>query len=80
MRTFIRIGIDLAKNFFQVHAIEREGAPTVARPVGKDPADRDRSAKTERRLGHRIEDRKPSPLVELDSAGRVGRVPRKVGA
>ena len=29
MRTFIRIGIDLAKNFFQVHAIEREGAPAV---------------------------------------------------
>ena len=26
MRTFIRIGIDLAKNFFQVHALEREGA------------------------------------------------------
>ena len=25
MRTFIRIGIDLAKNFFQVHALEREG-------------------------------------------------------
>ena len=25
MRTFICIGIDLAKNFFQVHAIEREG-------------------------------------------------------
>ena len=24
MRTFIRIGIDLAKNFFQVHALERE--------------------------------------------------------
>ena len=29
MKTFIRIGIDLAKNFFQVHAIEREGAPAV---------------------------------------------------
>ena len=26
MKTFIRIGIDLAKNFFQVHAIERECA------------------------------------------------------
>ena len=24
MKSFIRIGIDLAKNFFQVHAIERE--------------------------------------------------------
>ena len=24
MRTFIRIGVDLAKNFFQVHGIERE--------------------------------------------------------
>jgi hypothetical protein len=29
MKTFIRIGIDLAKKFFQVHAIEREGAPAV---------------------------------------------------
>jgi hypothetical protein len=30
MRTFIRIGIDLAKNFFQVQALEREGAPSSA--------------------------------------------------
>ena len=29
MRTFIRIRIDLAKNFFQEHALEREGAPAV---------------------------------------------------
>ena len=35
MRTFIRIGIDLAKNFFQVHAIEREGAPAVTRKLSR---------------------------------------------
>src|SRR6202044_436765 len=33
MRTFIRIGIALAKNFFQVHAIEREGGPAVTRKL-----------------------------------------------
>jgi hypothetical protein len=33
MRTFIRIGIDLANNFFQVHAIEREDEPAVTRLV-----------------------------------------------
>jgi transposase len=35
MRTFIRIGIDLAKNFFQVHAIEREGEPAVTRKLSR---------------------------------------------
>ena len=35
MRTFIRIGIDLAKNFFQVHALEREGAPAVTRKLSR---------------------------------------------
>ena len=35
MKTFIRIGIDLAKNFFQVHAIEREGAPPVTRKLSR---------------------------------------------
>ena len=31
----IRIGIDLAKNFFQVHAIEREGEPAVTRKLSR---------------------------------------------
>ena len=35
MKSFIRIGIDLAKNFFQVHAIEREGAPAVTRKLSR---------------------------------------------
>jgi transposase len=35
MKTFIRIGIDLAKTFFQVHAIEREGAPAVSRKLSR---------------------------------------------
>ncbi len=35
MKTIIRIGIDLAKNFFQVHAIEREGAPAVTRKLSR---------------------------------------------
>src|SRR5271170_375848 len=35
MKTFIRIGIDLAKNFFQVHAIEREGEPAVTRKLSR---------------------------------------------
>jgi hypothetical protein len=29
MKEFSRIGVDLAKGFFQVHALEREGAPAV---------------------------------------------------
>jgi transposase len=33
MKTFIRIGVDLAKNFFQVHAIEQEGRPAVTRKL-----------------------------------------------
>jgi len=35
MKTFIRIGVDLAKNFFQIHAIEREGAPPVIRKFSR---------------------------------------------
>jgi hypothetical protein len=31
IKTFIRIGIDSAKSFFQVHAIEPEGRPRVTR-------------------------------------------------
>ena len=33
MKTLIRIGVDLAKNFFQVHAIEQEGRPAVTRKL-----------------------------------------------
>jgi len=33
MQTFIRIGVDLAKNFFQVHAIEREGGSPLTRKL-----------------------------------------------
>lgn len=29
MQNFIRIGVDLAKNYFQVHALTDEGAPAV---------------------------------------------------
>ena len=35
MKSFIKSGINLAKNFFQVHAIEREGAPAVARKLSR---------------------------------------------
>ena len=35
MRTFIRIAIDLAKNFFQLHAIEAEGAAPVTRKLSR---------------------------------------------
>jgi transposase len=35
MKTFIRIGIDLAKTFFRVHAIEREGSPAVTRKLSR---------------------------------------------
>ena len=33
MTKFIRIGVDLAKNFFQVHAIEREGGAALTRKL-----------------------------------------------
>lgn len=33
MKTFIRIGVDLAKNYFQIHALESEGGPAVARKL-----------------------------------------------
>jgi transposase len=33
MKTFIRIGVDLAKNFFQVHGIEHEGGLALTRKL-----------------------------------------------
>ena len=33
MKKFIRIGVDLAKNYFQVHALVSEGGPVVARKL-----------------------------------------------
>lgn len=33
MKTFIRIGVDLAKNYFQVHALASEGGPAVTRKL-----------------------------------------------
>lgn len=35
MKEFSRIGVDLAKGFFQVHALEREGAPAVTRKLSR---------------------------------------------
>ncbi len=35
MKTFIKIGVDLAKNYFQIHAIEREGAPPLIRKLSR---------------------------------------------
>jgi transposase len=35
VKTFIRIGVDLAKNFFQVHAIEREGETAFSRKLSR---------------------------------------------
>src|SRR3954463_10127453 len=33
MKQFIRIGVDLAKNYFQVHALTSDGGPAVTRKV-----------------------------------------------
>ena len=33
MGEFIRIGVDLAKNYFQVHALANEGSPVVKRKL-----------------------------------------------
>ena len=33
MKQFIRIGVDLAKNYFQIHALPSEGAPAIKRKV-----------------------------------------------
>jgi transposase len=33
MKKFIRIGVDLAKNYFQIHALESEGGPAVTRKL-----------------------------------------------
>src|SRR6202023_1667236 len=33
MKTFIRFGVDLAKNFFQIHGIEQEGGAAVSRKL-----------------------------------------------
>ena len=33
MKRFIRIGVDLAKNYFQVHALTSEGGPAVTRKL-----------------------------------------------
>lgn len=33
MKKFIRIGVDLAKNYFQIHALESEGGPAIRRKL-----------------------------------------------
>ena len=33
MKKFIRVGVDLAKNYFQVHALVSEGGPAVTRKL-----------------------------------------------
>jgi transposase len=33
MKQFVRIGVDLAKNYFQVHALTSEGGPAVTRKL-----------------------------------------------
>src|SRR5262249_55043443 len=33
VKQFIRIGVDLAKNYFQIHALSSEGAPAIKRKV-----------------------------------------------
>src|SRR5438309_751031 len=33
MTKFIRIGVDLAKNYFQIHALQSEGGPSVSRKL-----------------------------------------------
>jgi hypothetical protein len=33
MKKFIRIGVDLAKNYFQVHALESEGGKVASRKL-----------------------------------------------
>ena len=35
MQEFIRIGVDLSKGFFQVHALEREGSPALKRKLSR---------------------------------------------
>ena len=35
MKEFSRIAVDLAKGFFQVHAIAREGSPGVTRKLSR---------------------------------------------
>lgn len=33
MKKFIRIGVDLAKNYFQVHALANDGNPAITRKL-----------------------------------------------
>ena len=35
MKKFIRIGVDLAKNYFQIHALESEGGPSASRKLSR---------------------------------------------
>jgi transposase len=35
MEKFIRIGVDLAKNYFQVHALTGEGGPAMTRKLAR---------------------------------------------
>jgi transposase len=35
MKKFIRIGVDLAKNYFQIHALESEDGHAAARKLGR---------------------------------------------
>ena len=33
MKSFIRVGVDLAKNYFQIHALSSEDKPAVSRKL-----------------------------------------------
>ncbi|MDQ6869636.1 MAG: IS110 family transposase, partial [Pseudomonadota bacterium] len=35
MKEFIRIGVDLAKNYFQIHALESEGGHAATRKLSR---------------------------------------------
>jgi transposase len=35
MRQFIRVGVDLSKNFFQIHALESEDGPALRRKLSR---------------------------------------------
>ena len=61
--------IDLAKNFFQVHAIEREGAPAVSRKVSRGKVLAFFAQTAPCRVGMELLDR---PITGREGSGRWG--------
>jgi transposase len=63
VKKFIRIGVDLAKNYFQVRALEKDGDPAVTRKL------------TRRKMRAFFSQIEPSYGQKIETAGKTASYP-----